>query len=67
MSVTYLLVVVYLSYLPGSIPATSFRAFTDLGKCKDAATLIYKNVKAGQVRAFCFDKGVPDAVKQEKR
>lgn len=53
---TWILVVVYLSYIPGSAPELNLfkERYTTAESCNRVAKLVYQKVKAGQVRAWCW-------------
>lgn len=53
---SYLLIVVYLGFMPGAEPQMRTFPVESLGKCNAQAKAIYGNVRAGQVRAFCFKR-----------
>lgn len=55
-----ILITVYLSTMPGDLPTMKIAKDSGNGTpwtqatCNATAAAIYKNVKAGQVRSFCF-------------
>lgn len=54
---SYILIIVYLSRLPGAELSVKTYPMETQQKCNEKAKIVFNNVKSGQVRAFCFKKG----------